>query len=423
MPLPRRRSSILGQTAVESPESVSQVSTVSSTLPRGTFVGSASSDGTCLGARVSRRALCISSVFLHGLRSTSAPVLPKHAERGHLLGSEGLNVSLLEYREKVHTLEQLNQQLEEQIHNCMDRKASSAKMWGTLRQEWEDIYRQVSEAILDNARLVLQTENIQASAEDLKERFDHERTFHKAMEEEINSLYKVIDNGNFTKVDLENQIESMNAELQDLAKTHGEDVRQLYNQLAIHEADEPDPPTETSLEQILSFIRSHWEKVAEKTRAEADASLEHKKDKSVDKKLSKEEELLENLKTECYDANAKIQRLHAETESMSALKRGLRNSLNDAKHWHDIELQNLGSVIGKLEAELTDVRGDIEQQQRDYETLFNNKKKLEMEIGMYHGILDGEESRCHPSLSLYGSAEAEGETQPFVEQQSPADPD
>lgn len=79
-------------------------------------------------------------------------------------------------------------------------------------------------------------------------------------------------------------------------------------------------------------------------------------------------------------------------------KRGLDNSLNDAKHWHDIELQNLGSVIGKLEAELADVRGDIEHQLRDYEMLLNNKKRLEMEIGTYHGILDGEENRLHPSL-------------------------
>lgn len=30
---------------------------------------------------------------------------------------------------------------------------------------------QVSEAILDNARLVLQTESVQANAEDLKERY------------------------------------------------------------------------------------------------------------------------------------------------------------------------------------------------------------------------------------------------------------
>lgn len=40
---------------------------------------------------------------------------------------------------------------------------------------------------------------------------------------------------------------------------------------------------------------------------------------SVGKELSQEEKVLENLKTECNDANAKIQSLHAETESMRAL--------------------------------------------------------------------------------------------------------
>lgn len=79
-------------------------------------------------------------------------------------------------------------------------------------------------------------------------------------------------------------------------------------------------------------------------------------------------------------------------------KRGLENSLSDAKHWHDIELQNLGSVISKLEAELSDIRSEIEQQCRDYETLLGNKMRLELEIGTYHGILDGEESRYQPSM-------------------------
>lgn len=144
MPLSRRRSSILGQAGEERPGGVCRMSTGSTTAARGTFVCSASSDSTsCLGARASRRALGISSIFLQGLRSTTTPVLPKHEERGYLLHAEGLNSYLLEYCDKVHTLEQLNQQLEEQIHKCLDCKASSAKMWGTLRHEWEDIYRQV----------------------------------------------------------------------------------------------------------------------------------------------------------------------------------------------------------------------------------------------------------------------------------------
>lgn len=61
-----------------------------------------------------------------------------------------------------------------------------------------------------------------------------------------------------------------------------------------------------------------------------------------------------------------------------------------------MEVQNLGSVVARLEAELTDVHGEIDQQRRDYDTLLSNKLRLEQEIGLYHGILDGEESRFQP---------------------------
>lgn len=55
-----------------------------------------------------------------------------------------------------------------------------------------------------------------------------------------------------------------------------QDVRVLYNQMAGREVDEPDAPIETSLDQILSYIRSHWERVIEKNRAETDAYMECK---------------------------------------------------------------------------------------------------------------------------------------------------
>lgn len=78
----------------------------------------------------------------------------------------------------------------------------------------------VSEAILDNARLMLQTENVQANAEDFKERYENEQPFRKAVEEEISSLYKVIDDANLTKAELEEQMENMRAELRNLEHNH-----------------------------------------------------------------------------------------------------------------------------------------------------------------------------------------------------------
>ncbi|KAK2900851.1 hypothetical protein QQF64_015091 [Cirrhinus molitorella] len=420
MPLPRRRSSFLGQAASERHAGAGRMSAAGTSAPRGVFVGMAPTGGTSsLGTRVSRRALGFSSMFLQGFRSTSVPVVTQPGDRGHQLGFDSLNTCLLEYRDKVQALEQLNQQLEEQIRHCLDRKAASAGTWTGLKQDWEDVYMQVSEATLDNAQLMLQTENVQANAEDFKDRYENEQLFRKAVEEEINSLYKVIDDANLTRMDLENEIESMKNELMNLEQNHMEDVRVLYKQMAGREVDEPDAPTETSLDQILAFIRSHWEEVVEKNRAEAEAYLECKQAESVGSKLSQEEKELESLKTECSEAGCKIQSLQAETESIRALKRGLENTLNDAKHWHDIELQNLGSVIGKLETELNDVHGDIEQQRRDYETLLNNKMKLEMEIRTYHGILDGEESRFYSSMFPGGSSVPEGRTDPTLSTSGP----
>lgn len=78
---------------------------------------------------------------------------------------------------------------------------------------------------------------------------------------------------------------------------------------------------------------------------------------------------------------------------MSLQKRGLENSLYDAKHWHDIELQNLGSVINKLEAEMGEIKAETEQQQRDRENLLSHKLQLENDIATYHCLLDGEASR------------------------------
>ncbi|XP_013876911.1 phakinin isoform X2 [Austrofundulus limnaeus] len=398
MPLPRRRSSFLGQSTAERlpPASCGRVGPAA---PRGVHVGPTTPAGLGpgLGTRVSRRALGISSVFLQGMRSSTAPVLPQPT--GGQAASGGLNSCLVEYRDKVRALEQLNQQLEDQIRLSLDRKASCAGAWGPLRREWEEVYRQVSEAILENAQLMLQTENLQANAEDFKDRFENEQPFRRAVEEEISSLYRVIDEAKITKTELEEQMENMRADLRSLEHHHEQDIRALYNQMAGREVDEPDAPIETSLDQILAYIRNHWEKVTEKNRAEADSYLECKEAQCVGSRLSQKEEHVEALKAECSEVSCRIQSLQAETESIRALKRGLENSLTDARHWHEVELQNLGSVVVKLEAELADVHSEIEQQRRDYDTLLSNKQRLEHEISLYHGILDGEENRYLPATA------------------------
>lgn len=53
-------------------------------------------------------------------------------------------------------------------------------------------------------------------------RYENEQPFRKAAEEEISSLYKVIDEANLTKTDLEHQIESLKEELSFLTRSYEE---------------------------------------------------------------------------------------------------------------------------------------------------------------------------------------------------------
>ncbi|XP_060137034.1 phakinin [Zootoca vivipara] len=434
MPFTRRRASFLGQqpstSAAESASTGSRRVSIggagSLSRPSGVYVGIVPTGGvSSLGTRVSRRALGISSVFLQGLRSSCSTVpLPQGLERGRGLSYESLNGCLVDYIEKVRALEQVNQELEDRIRVYLNKKSSSANNWGALRESWETIYHQVSmktsgkkdkenkenkeflmpvirtqlrcrvgDAVMENARLMLQTENIQACAEDVKDRYENEQPFRKAVEDEINSLYKVIDDANLTKVDLESQIENMKEELTLLSKNHEEDVKMLYKQLAVSPLEELDTPIGTGLDDILDKIRIHWEKDIERNRIETGALLHTKQaTETAPSVRTQEEELVESLRVEFHETACKIQSLQAETESLRTLKRGLENSLYDAKHWHDIELQNLGSVITKLEAEVGEIRAETEQQQRDRETLLSIKTQLEKDITAYHCLLDKEES-------------------------------
>lgn len=55
-----------------------------------------------------------------------------------------------------------------------------------------------------------------------------------------------------------------------------QDVRVLYNQMSGLNVDALVVPLQTSLDRILASIRSHWEKVIERNRAETDNYLEYK---------------------------------------------------------------------------------------------------------------------------------------------------
>ncbi|XP_053525424.1 phakinin isoform X2 [Artibeus jamaicensis] len=426
MSLQRHRASFRGTRSLSSLHSpqASRTSAIGGLVraPR-VYVGMAPSGyAGGLVARVTRRAMGISSVFLQGLQSSGLAVAPAPSLERDLGAVEDLGDCLVEYMAKVHALEQAIQDLEAQLRMHLESKAGSCEKWGALRASWASSCQQVGEAVLENARLMLQTESIQAGVDDFKERvtrpgdekddtaisslslpfpttqllhvlrYENEQPCRKAVEEEINSLYKVIDEAHWTKIDLEGQIESLKEELGFLSRSYEEDVKALYKQLAVSELEQVGVPMGTGLDDILQTIRTHWERDVEKNRMEAGVLLQAQQAEVARLAQTQEEKLAAALRAEVHDASCQVQSLQAETESLRVLKRGLENTLHDAKHWHDLELQNLGAVVSRLEAELREVRAEAEQQQQAREHLLAHRCQLQRDLASYHALLDREES-------------------------------
>jgi len=69
----------------------------------------------------------------------------------------------------------------------------------------------------------------------------------------------------------------------------------------------------------------------------------------------------------------------------------LEGSLRDTEMRYNMEVEALNNIILGLEAELTQLRGNIQNQTQEYEALLNMKMKLEAEIATYRRLLDGED--------------------------------
>ena len=58
---------------------------------------------------------------------------------------------------------------------------------------------------------------------------------------------------------------------------------------------------------------------------------------------------------------------------------------------YNLEMDSLNGVLLGVEAELTQLRGNIQHHTQEYEALLNIKMKLEAEIATYRRLLDGED--------------------------------
>nr|XP_046252699.1 keratin, type I cytoskeletal 18 [Scatophagus argus] len=375
----------------------------------GPVYGAPTIHGGAGGARIS-----ISSSVRSGLGSgmgmssgaggfSSSVQMSASGNSADIMGNEkfamqNLNDRLANYLETVRNLEQANHKLEIKIKEALEKSGPDFRDYSKYQAILDDLRKKVFDATTDNARLVLNIDNARLAADDFRVKYESELAIRQSVEADIVGLRKVIDDTNMTRMNLESEIESLKEELIHLKKNHENEVMELRNQISksgVHV--DVDAPKGQDLAQIMAEIRAKYEKMAQKNQEELKAWHETQITE-VQTQVTQNTEALKGAQTEVNDLRRQIQTLEIELESQKSLKASLEGTLRDTEMRYNMEIESLNNILLGLEAELTQLRNNIQKQMQEYEVLLNTKMKLEAEIATYRRLLDGEDFNLQDAL-------------------------
>ncbi|CAH2224841.1 keratin 18 [Pelobates cultripes] len=309
-----------------------------------------------------------------------------------------LNDRLASYLDRVRSLEAANEKLELQIRQHLEKKGPT-KDWSPYFQMLEDLRKQVFDSTVDNSQLVLQIDNARLAADDFRVKFESELAIRLSVEADINGLRKVIDDTNVTRLNLENEIESLKEELIFLKKNHQDDVDALQAQIAGSAVTvEVDAPNTQDLGKVMAEIRAQYDGLAQKNREDAEKWYQSKVEEHT-MQITHDTQELQSAKSSVTELRRTLQSLEIELDALRNQKANLEGTLHETENRYAMELEMLGGNVQAFETELGQVRSDCQRQQQDYQSLLNTKMKLEAEIHTYRRLLEGDDFDLQDAVS------------------------
>uniref|UniRef100_A0A8C0S955 Keratin 13 n=1 Tax=Canis lupus familiaris TaxID=9615 RepID=A0A8C0S955_CANLF len=317
---------------------------------------------------------------------------------------QNLNDRLASYLDKVHALEEANGDLEVKIRDWYQKQSPSSpeRDYSPYFKTIEELRDKILAATIDNSRVILEIDNARLAADDFRLKYENELTLRQGVEADINGLRRVLDELTLAKADLEMQIEGLNEELAYLKKNHEEEMKEFSNQMVGQVNVEMDATPGIDLTRVLAEMREQYEAMAEKNRRDAEEWF-HSKSAELNKEVSTNTAMIQTSKTEITELRRTLQGLEIELQSQLSMKAGLESTLADTECRYALQLQQIQGLISSIEAQLSELRSEMECQNQEYKMLLDIKTRLEQEIATYRSLLEGQDARMAGLTSSGGS--------------------
>ncbi|NWH68522.1 K1C18 protein, partial [Geococcyx californianus] len=100
---------------------------------------------------------------------------------------------------------------------------------------------------------------------------------------------------------------------------------------------------------------------------------------------------VDTARSTVVDLRRSVQTLEIDLESLRNQRAGLEANLLEVENRYAVQMEQLNGLILRAEAELLQVRNELQRQAEEYQVLLNVKGKLEAEIATYRALLEGGE--------------------------------
>ncbi|XP_004434554.2 PREDICTED: keratin, type I cuticular Ha2 isoform X3 [Ceratotherium simum simum] len=308
-----------------------------------------------------------------------------------------LNDRLASYLEKVRQLERENAELEGKIQEACQAQVPICPDYQSYFRTIEELQQKVLCTKAENARMVVHIDNAKLAADDFRTKYETELAMRQLVEADTNGQRRILDELTLCKADLEAQVESLKEELLCLKKDHEEEVSALRCQLGDCLNIEVDALPPVDLNRMLEEMRCQYEAVVETNHRDVEEWFNTQMEE-LNQQVATSSEQLQSYQSDIIDLRRTVNTLEIELQAQHSLRDSLENTLTETEARYSSQLAQMQGLITSVEAQLAEIRCDLERQNQEYRVLLDVKARLEGEINTYWGLLESEDCKlpCNP---------------------------
>lgn len=265
----------------------------------------------------------------------------------------------------------------------------------TLRQRAEDELKRIERRLHEKESLLVvvtkerkeldnKVKELEQQVKDLQEELDHQKA---KIEKEI-----------IQRVDAENRAQTLQEELDFYKQVHEKELAELrvHSETYKYTLDKTDSvrSEDMAIRDKLQELRDEFEDEAENAKKELEDAYQQKYDQ-LRNDSDRERTNVTRLVERHTEVKTELDNLKSDYALLESKYKQLQKRLSEVENLRNLDKDDFKRQLQDREDQITKLKDDIEDLEKENENLIGIKIALDMEISAYRKLLEGEEERLH----------------------------